>query len=486
MKHYIKIISLLLSLCMILSSVSLLASCDDQTVSEGTTNTAESESESKKDDIHPEIEKKNYDEEFYLHILPDVNPVGYYWVQESKNDIMSDAIYARQEKVRQHIGVEIIGTGTGNFSQYIEPFKTAVKNKDGSVDTLISHVYTGIDGLIGENYLTDFNDMPGVELDADYWNQRFMEDIALNDHMYLGFSDFNILYTHVITFNKDILDKYDDALDESLYDSVTNYRWTLDKMISLASLAYIDNGNDGKTVNDQFGITGYQNIGFAAFLQSSNINLVEQTVKGDYEVAVYNDVNREKTAALVDKIKGMVNADYSWFWNDGTPTVPMTSNRTLFCITHTYSLPGYIEYDVNFGVLPYPMWDEAQKNVGYRSLQWGGYICIPSYLGNAEMVGETIELLSFYSGDVTDVFYQKLLGKQVADSPQDKQMLDIVWDSVCSDFGQTYFSVVDDTNLLYLVTVLTRPNTTENLASFMAKVDRTSNKLFKQFLKKTK
>ena len=109
------------------------------------------------------------------------------------------------------------------------------------------------------------------------------------------------------------------------------------------------------TVNDQFGITGYQSIGFAAFLQSSNINLVEQTVKGDYEVAVYNDVNREKTAALVDKIKGM-----------------------------------------------------------------------------------------------------------------------------------TYFSVVDDTNLLYLVTVLTRPNTTENLASFMAKVDRTSNKLFKQFLKKTK
>ena len=102
------------------------------------------------------------------------------------------------------------------------------------------------------------------------------------------------------------------------------------------------------------------------------------------------------------------------------------------------------------------------------------------------MTGETIELLSFYSDEVTDVFYQKLLGKQVADSPQDKQMLDIVWDSVCSDFGQTYYSVVDDTSLLYLITTLTKPNTTENLASFMAKVDRTANKLFKQFLKKTK
>ena len=52
-----------------------------------------------------------------------------------------------------------------------------------------------------------------------------------------------------------------------------------------------------------------------------------------------------------------------------------------------------MDYDISFGVLPYPMWDEKQKDVGYRSLQWGGYLCIPSYTRNLNMIGDTIERL---------------------------------------------------------------------------------------------
>ena len=484
-KH--RILSLTLALCMAISSIAVLSACEvDEKESDTTGGSGTEDSTSVSTEAMPEIEKKDYGDQFYLHVLPDVNPPKYYFAEESQGDILTDAIYTRQEKVRQHIGVEIVGVETGNFSQYLEPFKTAVKNKDGSVDTLISHVHTGIDGLISENYLTDFNKVPGIDLEADYWNQQFMEDISIADRMYLGFSDFNILYTHVITFNKTLLERYDDNFDESIYDMVNNYHWTLDKMLSTASIAYIDKTNDGKSQDDQFGISGYQHISFIGFLHASNINLVEMDKNGNYMVSVYNDTNREKTASLIDKLDTMVAADYSWFRDphNGKDAVGMQTGRALFNLSSTYGLPGLIEYDVSFGVLPYPMWDENQKNVGYRSLQWGGYICIPSYTRNVEMVGETLELLSFYSADVTDVFYQKLLGKQVADSPDDKKMLDIVWDGVCSDFGQTYSSVVTNVSLLYLVPELTYESSTQNIASFMARVDRTANKLFKQFVNK--
>jgi hypothetical protein len=151
-------------------------------------------------------------------------------------------------------------------------------------------------------------------------------------------------------------------------------------------------------------------------------------------------------------------------------------------VLRTGSIEALLNYNLEFGVLPYPMYDTNQKDVGYRSLQWGGYIAVPNYLSNPQMAGETLELLSFYSDDVTDVFYQKLLGKQVADSPQDKQMLDIVWDGVCSDFGQTYSSVVSNANLLYIIPELTYESSTQNIASFMARVDKTANKLFRQFV----
>ena len=64
---------------------------------------------------------------------------------------------------------------------------------------------------------------------------------------------------------------------------------------------------------------------------------------------------------------------------------------------------------------------------------------IPTYVRNSEMVGDTLEMLSFYSENVNAAFYEKLLGKQVSDMSDDARMLKIVWDGVGTDFGQTYY-----------------------------------------------
>ena len=480
-----RFLSLILTLCMLLSSAMLVA-CDTDKQEETTSGTTEStENVEKETEVFPDVEKQNYNKEFYLHILPDVNPVDFYWVEESKNDILSDAIYTRQQKVRDYLGVEVIGTATGNYAEYIEPFKTAVKNKDESVHTLISHVYTGVNGLISENYLLDLNELPGIDLDADYWNQQFMEDLSLNGRRYLGFSDFNLLYTYVVAFNKTLLDQYDDNFDESIYDMVTNYHWTIDRMISLANLAYIDKSGDGKTKDDQFGIASSRWVPFSGLLQASNINHVEIDESGKYVVAPYLEKNRERTTILVEKLKALVASDAGWFWNDRSGNeISFASGDVLLNLASTYGLTSLIEKEIVFGVVPYPMFDEAQKDVGYRSLQWGGYICVPTYLGNSTvMVGETLEMLSFYSDDVIEVFYQKLLGKQVAESPQDKQMLDIIWDSVCSDFGQT-FCEVTPANTLHLLANLTAEDASQNLASYMAERESALNKAYTKFLKK--
>jgi hypothetical protein len=126
------------------------------------------------------------------------------------------------------------------------------------------------------------------------------------------------------------------------------------------------------------------------------------------------------------------------------------------------------------------MYDEAQKNVGYRSLQWGGYTCVPSYVTNLTMVGDTVEMLAFYSDGVNDAFYEKLLGKQVAESPVDKKMLEIVWDGICTDYAQTYYSAISDTRVLYMFSDLTQLNSTKNLSSYIASTEKTVNKLLKK------
>ena len=152
------------------------------------------------------------------------------------------------------------------------------------------------------------------------------------------------------------------------------------------------------------------------------------------------------------------------------------------CLSSTYQLPAFLQNGTNFGVLPYPMYDENQKDVGYRTLQWGGYLCIPSYVNDIEMVGDTLEVMSFYSEDVSVTFYEKLLGKQASESPQDTKMLEIVWDGIGTDIAQTYYSVFMDTQFFHMMPLLTYEDAAENVASFMASKEKTVNKKLQKFL----
>ena len=488
MKPYLRILSFIITLA---TAVSAFAACDsteetttdhpvETVLSENVSAEAPTETET---EFFPSVAKKNYDTEFFLSIQPDSNYAEYHWVKESENDALSQAIYSRQQKIYQHLGVEIIGTKTETSKKYVDPFKTAVKSKSGAVDSVLTHHYHGIDSFITGGFLSDFNSFSQIDLSADYWNSRIMEDVALNGRMYLGKSDFNILCTHVVLFNKDMMDRYKDVLEESVYETVEGYRWTLDRMIGLANLVYVDEGSDGHTIDDTFGIIGEQDAAFCGFLLAGDVSMIQPNEKGEYVLSVYNDLNKNKTTDIIEKLQELAKADCSWFWDWGsTEVVDFQSNKALLALSNTNRLPYYLNYDISFGVLPYPMYDENQKDVGYRSLQFGGFTCIPSYVRNPEMVGDTLEMLAFYSEDVNITFYEKLLGKQVADAPLDTKMLQLVWDGIGTDFAQTYYSAFIDTQIFHMMPLLTHKNATQNVASFVASKESNLNKLLYKFM----
>ena len=483
MKKHFKLLAALLALLMIST---VFVACD--------LGLEEPEEEESRDpnanvELVPEdIDKKNYNEEFYMWILPDTNPMKFYWVEKSEGDAMSEAVYARQEKVRKYIGVEILASQTeGGHTTYTTEFKSSVKNKDGAVDTLMTHVHSGVAGLLSEMFVQDISELPGVDLDKNYWNREFMDAIAIDGNYYLGFSNYNILYTHVIAFNKEMMEQYAGSMEKSVYQLVNDYEWTLDQMLGLAQLVSSDRTGDGKTEDDTYGLTGQQWVPWIGFFHSSNINIVEMNEKGIYEFSFMNDVNSEKTTDLIAKLKDFSASKYGYFEfpSNGSikaVTVPLSSKRTLMQLASTNGLDSLLKYDVTFGVLPYPMYDTNQKNVGYRSLQWGGYIAVPSYLRNSQMVGETLELLAFYSDEVMITFYEKMLGKQVADVPDDRKMLDIVWNSVCTDFGQTYADECG--GILYYLPYVTWPGGEgKEQVSYLATFQNGSNRTLLQFVK---
>ena len=313
-KHTTRILSLLLAL---FTSISVFASCGGTETETEAASASVSETETvietETEEVHPTIEKKDYGEVFHFMIHSASNQRKYHWVEETQNDAMSESLWARQEKIREHIGVQITAEDAGDHTVYTEPFKTSVKNKDGAYQLVVSHVHSGIVALIQGNYLRDFAEIDEIDLNADYWNREFMDGLSLDGHMYLGRSDFNILYTYVITFNKEMMAQYEDAMQTDVYTLVQDYKWTLDQMMGLASQVYIDTTADGKTHDDTFGIAGVQWVPYIGFLHSSGLQYIGINDAGEYEVVVYNELNQERTAILVDKLTELAAADYSWF-----------------------------------------------------------------------------------------------------------------------------------------------------------------------------
>ena len=146
-------------------------------------------------------------------------------------------------------------------------------------------------------------------------------------------------------------------------------------------------------------------------------------------------------------------------------------------------LEDLLNYNIEFGVLPFPMYNRDQASVGYRSLQFGGYIGVLSYQDNKAMVAETIEMLSYYSENVKITYYEKVLGKRVADMPDDAAMLEIIWQSITPDFGQTFTSLgYDDIGVCYAIPQMIHPETTQNLSSYLDARGNSLDEGFKKFL----
>ena len=494
MKHF-RILALILALVTLLS---VFAACEKkpaETTAEQTT-AAESKEETTAD---PEkvldVEKKNYDADYFLSNCDDVNPMRYYWADPKKTetDPMYEAVYSRQQKLQDHLGVTITVSDAGGFMEYASLFKTAVKTNSDSVHTLLTHVSSGVPSLVSEGYLQDFGQLPGIDLYADHWNSDFMDSLAIStdngDYYYLGFSNFNILYTFVVAFNKQMMeDKAASVLPKSVYQMVTDYEWTVDQMLSLAQLVSEDPSNDGKTTDDTFGLTGQQWVPWIGLMHASGINYVERDAEsGEYRIAMMNDAYKERTNTLVSKLKEFSNSKYGFFEfpKGGTIVgcqVPLTSGRTLMQLASTNDLVYFLDSDITFGVLPYPTFDTNQKY--YRSLQWGGYLTIPSSISSQArtMVGESLEVLSFYSDDVMFTFYEKMLGKQAADVPDDTKMLDIIWDSVCTDFGQTYSDICGGT--LYIFPSVTWPGDggKELSSTVSGSMEKSGNKAIRKYI----
>ena len=485
MKLWLKLLSLFFVLAFTLS---VFVGCNGANTNDPSDTDYEDETDDDEIDYFPEIDKKDYNDELNLYVATE-NERDFYVLDESNGSPMDEAVFSRMERIKRYLGIDmVLYSPTGyNWQTYAQVVGNSITNKDGTMDALIPMNYAQVTILVTEGYLTDWYDVEAVDLDADYWNLDAMEELELKGHCFFAIGDCIILNTYIIGFNKEMYDKYKDNPafeNKTFYQLVKDYEWTWEKIIEISSIVEHDRTGDGKSLDDTFGFSGNGWEYCTSIIQACEIQILKMDESGKWKLSINDEVNYPKTQHMVELLSEWFksNSVYLAFkdrnWNS-EPYVEITSGRTLMSFGGTQYIEQWLDYNLDFGVLPYPMYDTNQK--AYHSLQHSGLLALPIYMTDPLMSAECMEMYSFYSEPVRITFYEKMLGKQVSDAPEDAEMLDIIWDSLCLDIAETFCQIESPyVPMLYAFSLTTDPDPSTgsetNLASLIAQRETIVNK----------
>lgn len=434
-KNAVSVICLLLSLLMMLP----MTSCADAPVEDGTAYESAGDTAAETDE--PEtmpVERVDYGKEFTVLYCHDTYPAGYFFITEDTmapgND-MDDAVYERLVRIKDYLGVDVVPVDGGNFLEYGGPFKRTVSSGDDEYQMIMTHTYLDVTNFITENYLRDFKDVDGLNLDAPYWNARMMEEDSLDGHYFLGYNDFCLASCHLLIFNKDIAKLYPQDMD-GIYDEVRNQQWTLDSLMTKSELVAQDNGDGKWTSDDVYGFAGLNWMPMVSFTLACDIRVIDKNEDDELYLSPMED-NAERIVDMTTKLFNFAAKDCTYMWGLGSgDEVDFASGHALFMPTTNFSLVDYKGENVRFGVLPYPKYDAQQAD--YRVMNWNGMLGIPTTVRDEKMVADSVEMLAYFSAPVKTAFFERLLGLKVAEAPDDAEMLELIWSHQTNDVGMIF------------------------------------------------
>ena len=462
-----------------------LASCatgNDPADTSANTGSAETGAEGETE-FFPPITKKDYDGADYRMIGWTEAGEWYYAenyesTEEEKAAILNNTLYEMNTLVEDYLGVEIsyetvpINDGHMVFNTV---FPTIMSGDDTYQLCTMDAYYDNI-SFITRNCALDLYELEALDLDQFYWNRNVTDLLTIGGKAYLGLSDLCKQRYFAIYCNKNMLR---DAGRKVPYDDVRNGEWTLDRLSALTADLYLDNGDGLRNGEDIYGFSSSWDCNGAAFLQASNIFVASKTEDDTYELSLFSD----RLVEMYDKLYTWSKDESVHLWNVHGPdfTSDFKESETYFMSADLGT--SYLDTEFEVGILPLPKYDASQAD--YAHVNWGNNLLVPNTVRNKDMVGEVTELMSFYSGTlVLNKYYDEVLQLRVSEAPDDRDMVELIYDTVVYDPGIAFCDGNNELwNLVYITCFCIREDNA-NISSYYQKNYRSANKWLSNLLKK--
>lgn len=437
-------ISFILALLILAGSMSCGSGSGDKTqdtTAGDTTTSGETTAEEVLTDGVPDIDMDGFVFSVYHN-----DPAQMHWtnvtldIKEQDGEVLNEAIYKRNRAVEDRFNCAIEVTEFNDFQLGNTQIQKAVMSGDNEYDLWLPRDYYVVDSI---PYLRPLNDLPYVNLDADWWFPQASKVFNFNGKQYAATSSFSlspISRAGGFIFDKDIYDKI--GADKTPYEYVRDNEWTLDTLARTAKLGYKDlNGNAQIDKEDQFGIGSSWKEIYARYINGSGISLISQDENG-YPVF---DLPDNQTA--IDKMLRIFDLfnDKEIYNNPSKSDAEVLANgeiakhNVLYVLGHPNGMgTKYRQLDnVNVGFVPCPKYDSDQER--YYSPTWAAEMMVilktlpEERLENVSAILEALSFAGHY--DVLPIYKEVMMKGKYAQDIESEEMFDIVLDSMCFDFG---------------------------------------------------
>ena len=364
---------------------------------------------------------------------------------------INDAVYKRNQAVENRYSIvltlyPVLATGVGVFETYfMDPITVSILNGENVYQLAAGYEYR----LAQNSALGDFLDwyqIPNIDMSADWWDGNFAEAATYKGHTYImngSLSTSHLYSSSCVFFNEDMLNSAIEGGAAEVFAKVDDGAWTLDTFYEYIKLFTADDdGVEGMSENDSYGYATNTSTAVDAFMFCCNIPLSAKTDDG--EIKLYSV--SEKLSNLATKLNEIINLS-GHTYNQSTTKVEMSvtigmmaRGKTAFTTSALREAVNLRELDLNYGILPYPKYDEQQKKYYSITMDSSTAFVIPKTAQeDIEFVGAITEALAYYSHQyVRDALYNTVLKYRDAKDAESSKCIDIILANPKYDFVYIY------------------------------------------------
>ncbi|MCL2772218.1 MAG: hypothetical protein FWD71_02615 [Oscillospiraceae bacterium] len=378
-------------------------------------------------------------EEFKIQIFENENVHNHIDTAEETGDVFNDALYKRNRAIEQRFNVVIKEVVTADFKN--DQTKKVILSGDSTVFDMFDSRCTDALTNWEDGLVLSYKDIPNIDLSKPYWNQSANKSLTLNNNQYVAIGNFNFAsyeLSHALLFNKGLIQ--DLGLDNP-YNLVNGGTWTFDKMEEMMKSTIKDLNGDGvMDGNDRYGYLAHPKEVLPSFWIGAGVLSVEKDAQDIPYIAMGNQ-----------KFLDVWDRTFSMLWDSGayylgkekTPDVPQyvidmfSNNQSLFMDTTFFVIQKIRSSDTDFGIIPYPKYDETQANYVSR-IEYYMAMQVPITNADPACAGVMLEALNSESAKtIMPAYYDIALKTKYARDDESSQMLDLIMNSLVVDIGDT-------------------------------------------------